>query len=98
MHKIIEEMKILKTSADIEGNILTVDEMQQEICEQMIQFDIASISIEVGTPVFIKTVRSEKTSFAEQLATVGNIFFNLYNFAFISYIFVKVEQLVYLLE
>ena len=43
----------------------------RQFCMKVVEDDIAAVTITLGSPVLMTSIRAKKTTFAEQLATFG---------------------------
>ena len=55
----------------------TYSKMRQTNCEEIVDTNLAVVTIQIDTPVLTTMVKSRKTSFSEQLANLGRAKSNL---------------------
>ncbi len=51
--------------------MMNEDSEVRRLCEEVLQHDLAAVTVKIGSPTLVTSVRARKTTFAEQLATFG---------------------------
>ena len=63
--------KILRKDLQLESD-LDMDEEKKKLCKELVENDLAIVTVTFETEKFVRTVKDRKVSFIDKLATLGN--------------------------